>query len=97
MNLCVRADHPTLPGHFPGQPLVPGVILLSHALECAQLYFDNARQIVGIDHAKFLAPLRPNQTAQLTIWRQNKQLHFTIERGATVIAHGAFRLAEAQP
>ena len=24
----IEADHPSLPGHFPGRPLVPGVMLL---------------------------------------------------------------------
>ena len=26
------ADHPRLPGHFPGQPIVPGVVVLDHVL-----------------------------------------------------------------
>ena len=25
---AIRADHPSLPGHFPGTPLVPGVVIL---------------------------------------------------------------------
>ena len=29
----VAADHPALPGHFPGRPIVPGVLLLDAVLQ----------------------------------------------------------------
>ena len=28
----IRADHPSLPGHFPGAPLVPGVVILDEVI-----------------------------------------------------------------
>ncbi|WP_317930861.1 hypothetical protein [Halioxenophilus sp. WMMB6] len=33
--LVINADHPALPGHFPGQPVVPGVVILAKV--CARL------------------------------------------------------------
>ena len=31
-SFSLPPDHPCLPGHFPGHPLVPGALLLDHAL-----------------------------------------------------------------
>ena len=28
----IHADHPSLPGHFPGAPLVPGVVILDEVI-----------------------------------------------------------------
>ena len=32
MNFVIESDHPALPGHFPGRPVVPGVVVLDRVL-----------------------------------------------------------------
>ncbi len=54
----IRADHPSLPGHFPGAPLVPGVVILDEVLEALIEWRQNAK-LTGIRTVKFLAPLKP--------------------------------------
>ena len=56
----VHADHPTLPGHFPGAPIVPGVVVLDEVLEALIEWRENS-QLTGIRTVKFLAPLKPEQ------------------------------------
>ncbi len=60
-SLTVSADHPALPGHFPGRPLVPGVLILDAALRAIGADRPGARIIA----AKFTAPLAPEQTLAL--------------------------------
>jgi acyl-coenzyme A synthetase/AMP-(fatty) acid ligase len=33
MQFSISAEHPALPGHFPGNPIVPGVVTLDHVLD----------------------------------------------------------------
>ena len=58
---AISADHPSLPGHFPGVPLVPGVVILDEVL-AALLEWLKDCQLTGIRTVKFLVPLRPEQT-----------------------------------
>ena len=64
MNFEVRrtidADHPSLPGHFPGTPIVPGVVILDEILAALTEWRGDSR-VTAIRAVKFLAPLEPQQ------------------------------------
>ena len=59
-GFCIAEDHPSLPGHFPGRPVVPGVVLLdaAFALILAQR---PGRGVAGVPSVKFTRPVRPGQ------------------------------------
>ncbi|MFZ1431588.1 MAG: hypothetical protein WAS21_33115 [Geminicoccaceae bacterium] len=57
---AVAADHPALPGHFPGHPIVPGVVLLDEALAAIDRAFDLAAPF-RLLRVKFMAPVGSGQ------------------------------------
>lgn len=59
-TLCIDNSHPSLPGHFPGSPVVPGVVLLSEVLADQQRQLPQL-QVMGIKKLKFLRMLFPGQ------------------------------------
>ncbi|PYI48373.1 MAG: hydroxymyristoyl-ACP dehydratase [Verrucomicrobia bacterium] len=58
---AISANHPSLPGHFPDRPLVPGVVILDEVLT-ALVEWRKDCQLAGIRAVKFLVPLKPEQT-----------------------------------
>jgi 3-hydroxymyristoyl/3-hydroxydecanoyl-(acyl carrier protein) dehydratase len=55
-SAAVPGDHPSLPGHFPGHPIVPGVVLLE-LMEA--LLAHNGYGVRGCPQVKFLIPVAP--------------------------------------
>lgn len=90
-RLCIGADHPALPGHFPGEPIVPGVVLLDHvASALAQL---DGRALARIQAVKFLAPLRPDEQAWLEVSVEGTRVRFSVCGDAGMIMRGEGELA----
>lgn len=61
MTRVIRPDHPALAGHFPGNPIVPGVVLLDEVMAAAQAYLGGIGSPCAIAAAKFLHPVKPDQ------------------------------------
>lgn len=55
----VPMHHPAFEGHFPGNPIVPGVVLLDQALLFAQIQGSNPDGVWHVLQAKFLSPCGP--------------------------------------
>jgi 3-hydroxyacyl-[acyl-carrier-protein] dehydratase len=90
--ICIPKDHPALPGHFPGAPLVPGVVALDALVSAAERQLGRALRIAGLAQAKFLAPLLPEQQACCAIEIDGARVDFRIEQAGRPIARGSFTL-----
>ena len=59
----VPEQHPAFAGHFPGRPILPGVVLLDRVVRLARTLADEDGLAVGwaVSQAKFLSPVGPGE------------------------------------
>jgi 3-hydroxymyristoyl/3-hydroxydecanoyl-(acyl carrier protein) dehydratase len=90
----IAADHPAAVGHFPGNPIVPGAVLLDEII--AAIAGGRSVDAIEVSSAKFLEKVRPGE--RLTIrWHDvpEGEIRFTCSAGSPerrVIA-GSLRLS----
>ena len=93
LDLHIAPDHPAFAGHFPGQPLLPGVSLLAEVLE-AVLDVPELAAAIGsaprIGAAKFLAPVRPGAHLTVQLDARPRGVRFEVREGGRVAASGTF-------
>ena len=96
-HFSVPADHPSLPGHFPGQPIVPGVVLLDLVFET--IAAAHRVEIISIVSTKFLQAVTPQTRIDLTVKLISDEqpgrlkARFTATRASTLVLEGSFMLA----
>lgn len=82
----VAADHPCLPGHFPGRPIVPGVLLLDEALRAIAAE-TRLPEPLRLSRVKFMGPLLPEEPATVMVGEpRNGRLAFACDgRGGRIL------------
>lgn len=90
----IPADHAVFPGHFPGQPLVPGSLLLSEVLEAMR----SVPALMGrlgdrptLAATKFLSPVRPGSVLAILLQPEtgaSRGVRFEVRCGDAVAVTG---------
>ena len=62
----VATDHPALAGHFPGNPIVPGALIVEEVLRAVEEYRGRIR-LKRVVSLKFTSPLRPGEVFSVTL------------------------------
>ena len=67
-DILVAGDNPWFEGHFPGRPILPGVIQIAWAVHYAAALHADARTPRAVEQVKFRRPIVPGMrlTLQLT-------------------------------
>jgi 3-hydroxyacyl-[acyl-carrier-protein] dehydratase len=97
-TLVIARDHPAFAGHFPGAPILPGVVLLDAAVRaiCSALpSVGCSTAAIGLKHTlqissfKFLSPVGPGETLMISCTAlASGSRRFDISSGSRKVATG---------
>ena len=90
-TFTIGPDHPAIPGHFPGRPVVPGVVLLDCIIAAARDAF-GLPAATTLPRVKFAAPVLPGQRVDGARARPDAtRITFTCSVGGQTVAAGELR------
>lgn len=88
----VSADHPCLPGHFPGNPIVPGVLLLELVADAIKCWRGPQAEVARFNNVKFVSLLRPEETLEIVLHGEGPNLRFRCECAGRLLSQGSLEL-----
>ncbi len=95
-TLAVARDHPAYEGHFPGHPILPGVVILAEVMAAIEALTASAPAQWEISNAKFLDPVKPGTA--LTLIHEvldSGSVRFEVRSPDGIVANGT--LARREP
>ncbi|WP_431280927.1 hypothetical protein ACQW02_16075 [Humitalea sp. 24SJ18S-53] len=90
-RFMLPGSHPAIPGHFPGRPIVPGVLLLDAVLQAIAATQAEGTPVrpPGPLRAKFLAPVAPGMAVEIRLVpREDARIAFTCHCDGIVVLRG---------
>ena len=88
---CLRADHPSAAGHFPGNPVVPGALLLEEVCVLVRDLLQSRDGRWCIHQAKFLLPVAFGTPFRITVTSLEAisgHIEFSVHVGERLAARG---------
>jgi len=97
LSITIPVDHPSLAGHFPGRPIVPGAVILAEIVHAAPGAL-GAVHVTGFASVKFVRPLLPAQRGELSFTdKGNGSATFELTHNGERLASGQLRYQRIAP
>jgi 3-hydroxymyristoyl/3-hydroxydecanoyl-(acyl carrier protein) dehydratase len=101
-RIRIEAKERYFAGHFPGDPVVPGVVVLEHVIDvisrrgAAKPLTSGVTRVRRIDGVKFLAPLRPGDELDIELEPvEAGTVRFVCRCADRLIATGTLQMADS--
>ncbi len=65
--ISIDPDHAIFEGHFPGNPVTPGVVQMEIIKELLSVHFNRSLKLKSMNNCKFLAILNPQVSPEVQI------------------------------
>ena len=89
----IEPDHPCLPGHFPGRPIVPAVVLLEEVELALRAAVGPKARLTGLPNVKFLNPLAPGVAFEVLLQVEAGHARFRCVADGLELAAGKLEYA----
>lgn len=99
-HACAHAGSPWFSGHFPNDPILPGIAIMAMAAQVArhhELIRGRKIGITAIRKVRFRLPVRPDELLTISLLRPGKDLdmsyHFNVELNGKTVCTGILTAA----
>jgi 3-hydroxymyristoyl/3-hydroxydecanoyl-(acyl carrier protein) dehydratase len=98
VRVPVHSSHPAFSGHFPGEPIFPGVALLGLVVSALQEGLGDDLWVTAIPSVRWRAVVRPDAVLDVRLSRLDNDDHvgFEVWSDKALVSHGTLVVARAE-
>lgn len=82
-KIKLNSKHRIYKGHFPSNPVTPGVVQIQMVKEILEYFFKKELKLISVSRCKFLRILNPNENPVVTFQMEISNLENKIKVSAT--------------
>jgi len=91
-------DHAAAQGHFPGNPIIPGAVLLSEVLLAIEADLGRRLHACRVKSAKFVHPVRPGDRVSIEYSGSGESaIRFNCSAGGKAVLAGTYAPSRTSP